>query len=180
MSDVRLGTDRLVLRDHTLDDFCAYRRFWAEQACDVPGGPPRTAEEVWYRLVFLIGHWRVFRYGLFLAIDPTSNEIIGEIGFRRMERSSAPLTSEREGGWNLGRAHRSQGLASEAMICARDWMDTHHPGRQSCFIDVENTASIRLAKVLGFEAVSEHEYNSSKVTLFERPAPQQCGAPPAI
>ena len=76
-----IETSRLRLRPHQVADFNRYLPLW------VSPEPPDTAspmvlnpEEVWARLLRFLGHWTHFGYGLFLAEDRTSGEIVAEIG----------------------------------------------------------------------------------------------------
>jgi len=69
VKEVRLETDRLILRTYRLADFEDHFKLCADP--DVMryliGGKPLTKFEAWRHMAFLVGHWELLGYGYFVA-----------------------------------------------------------------------------------------------------------------
>lgn len=70
MNDVRLETERLVLRMFREDDFEAYARIFADPEVmrHVGEGKPLDRHDAWRSLAFQLGHWALRGYGMW-AVD---------------------------------------------------------------------------------------------------------------
>lgn len=169
MATTTVHTQRCTLRPHRIEDFERYYAFWRDEANDVPGGPPEDAGAAWSRLLFFIGHWSQFKFGMFLVLDPATDAIVGEVGYRFIPREfGQSFDNHPEAGWTLGKTNRGQGIASEAMLASTDWMDANFPGRTVCFVHPNNEVSLRVANRIGFEAFAEAHFKSDPVILLER------------
>jgi RimJ/RimL family protein N-acetyltransferase len=171
-----IDTEHLVLRPLNLHDLQAYAPLWQEKLGH-DGLPSRlpvlSEEEVWGRILRWIGHWSVYGWGPFVAVDRASGEICGEIGFGHFRRGHGPtFDSVPEGMWKISIEHRGKGYASEAMEAATGWFDkTVKAERTVCMIDPTNAISRKLAGRLGFREYANAGYKGNPLILFERLLP---------
>ena len=148
MDEVRLETERLVLRMFREDDFESYARICADaEVMRYLGveGKPYTRLEAWRHMAFLVGHWQLRGYGHWAVEEKTSGNLIGRIGF--LNPAGWPGF---EIGWTLGRESWGRGYATEgarrALAYAFGEMGRDHV---ISLIHSENEASIRVAERLG-------------------------------
>src|SRR5262245_53530094 len=120
-----IETPRLLLRPHRVDDFEGYAALLAEaEPATSYALPSFSREDAWARLLRFIGHWTVFKYGLFLAEDRASGRIVAEIGIARFERAVDPRCEGMpEAGWRVAQRMRGRGVAKEAMAATLAWFD---------------------------------------------------------
>jgi len=169
-----LTTDRLILRRHRLDDAAAVADMWADPEMVRHIGAPASAEESWGRLLRYAGHWDLFGYGLFAVEERATGRVAGGVGVGHFRRSGiAEPADSAEGAWAFSSAVHGKGYGREAVAAMLGWVDAHVPVlRTHCIIAPENTASIRLARSLGYEERETVTYREDPVLLLvrERPA----------
>lgn len=173
-ADTVIETDRLILRRHRLDDAAAVAALWADPEMVRHIGPPASEEESWGRLLRYAGHWDLFGYGLFAVEERATGRVIGGVGAGHFRRSGIdePKNSA-EAAWALSSAVHGRGYGREATEAMHRWVDAQVPvGRTHCIIAPENTASLRLARSLGYADLRTAEYRGDPVILLvrERPA----------
>lgn len=143
--DIRIETERLVLRPPVLADFDAWARFSADPEVTryIGGAQPRAT--AWRGFTGMAGSWALLGFGMFSVLDRAGGHWLGRIGPWQPE--SWPGT---EVGWALVREAQGKGLAFEATTAAMDfafdrlgWREVIH-----C-IDDDNRASAALARRLG-------------------------------
>jgi RimJ/RimL family protein N-acetyltransferase len=173
-----ITTERLVLRPVTVADFESYLPMWVEQA--MSGGlvsplPIQNAEQVWARVLRWIGHWHMFGFGPFVAIERATGELCGEVGFGYFRRGhGADFDNEPEAMWKIANAFQGRGLAREAMEASLDWFDGRPESRRTvCMIDPDNVPSVALAEKLDFAPFTRSDYHGKELVLFERLRPSQ-------
>ncbi len=89
-----------------------------------------------------------FRWAL---LEADGGAFVGALGFNHL----APVS---ELAWHLRPDHWGRGLAAEAARAALAWLAAERPGAAvQAFIDPANTASIRLARRLGFAPADDPE-----------------------
>ncbi len=170
----RLDTERLVLRAHALADFEDCAAMWADaQVVRHIGGVPFSAADVWARLLRYAGHWSLLDYGYWIAHDRASGRFVGELGFAEMKREITPESLAFRGapeiGWALASWAHGRGLATEAVRAIVEWSDRERDWpRTVCLIDVENAASVRVARKCGYREYALATYKGSPMRLFER------------
>lgn len=137
-------------------------------------GTPATEAEAWLRFLGYVGRWQVMGYGLFVLIEKSSGQFIGNVGFSDFRRGLGPdFDPFHEAAWVLTTAAHGKGYAREAMAAAQNWLDEKFsPAKTVCIISPENIPSINLAERLGFHATREATYNEKAVMLFERLRPE--------
>lgn len=145
VDDIRVETDRLILRPPNAEDFEAWAAFQKDAETMTYIGGVKSRPESWRVLCAMVGAWRVRGYAMFSVILKESGQWIGRIG---------PWYPEgwpgREVGWAIAPDHAGKGFALEAAVASMDyavdtlgWTDICHT------IDPANLASIRLAQRLG-------------------------------
>lgn len=166
-----LSTPRLTLApvsEGDLDDLLA---LWADE--DFTRhimGRGLSGEEVWFRLLRDLGHWRARGYGNWSIRETASGAYVGSVGVLDYRRDLDPPFDAPELGWGVAPAFQGRGMALEALSAALAWTDAHRPEpRTVCMISLANAASVRLAERTGYRPYAETGYKGSAVTLFERP-----------
>ena len=169
-----IRTDRLILREHTLQDFDALHAMWSEPAVYRHIiGRPSTREEAWSRLLRYSGHWRLLGYGYWAVEERATGNFVGEMGFADYHRDiDPPINGRPELGWTLKTAVHRKGYATEALQSIAAWGDAHFAGKEtSAMIAPENTASIRVAEKIGFVRKLETTYKGEPTLVFYRSLP---------
>tara|TARA_R110000787_G_scaffold127824_3_gene239313 strand:- start:11256 stop:11771 length:516 start_codon:yes stop_codon:yes gene_type:complete len=170
-----IETERLLLRPHIADDFEDCLAMWQDPAVvKYISGKPATEAEAWTRFLGYLGHWKIMRYGLFVLIEKSSGQFMGNVGFSDFRRGLGPdFDPFHEAAWVLATAAHGKGYAQEAMVAAQSWLDEEFsPAQTVCIISPENIPSINLAERLGFLPTRESIYNEKTVRLFERLRPE--------
>jgi RimJ/RimL family protein N-acetyltransferase len=147
-----IETPRLILRPIGADDFDAHARIVGDAAVmhyiiDAPMSPAQA----WWNIARYIGHWQIRGYGMYVAIERSSGQIIGHMGFLNAEGGRGF-----ELGWILapeawGKGYASEGTRTLVAHAFGGLGQTHIV----CVINRENVKSIAVAERLG--AVFERE-----------------------
>lgn len=143
--DIRVETDRLILRPTRAEDFEGWATLMGdEESSRYIGGPqPRTT--AWRGFLCMAGAWAIQGFGMFSVIEKSSGRWIGRLGPWRPE--GWPGT---EVGWGLLRDAWGKGYASEGSAAAIDWAFDHLDWTEVVHcIDPDNHASQAVARRLG-------------------------------
>lgn len=170
-AECMIETDRLILSRPSLDDFedvVAMGRH--EGVARYIGGEPTTREEAWKKLLQKIGHWSAFGFGIFTVRTRDKNTFVGEVGLAYFSRGlGAAFDPFPEAAWVLAAHAHGKGFATEAIVCAHNWMVGHHAMTRSvCIIHPENVVSLRVASKLGYVQFSEADYHGARPLMLER------------
>jgi RimJ/RimL family protein N-acetyltransferase len=143
--DVRIETERLILRPPVAEDFEAY----AENMADVEAsrfiGGQQPRELAWRGFLTLAGAWAIQGFAMFSIIEKETGRWIGRLG--PWHPVGWPGT---EVGWGLAREAWGKGYAYEGCVAAIDWTFEHLGWSNMIHsIDSDNAASLALAKRLG-------------------------------
>jgi RimJ/RimL family protein N-acetyltransferase len=114
-------------------------------------GQPYSEAETWAEMAFLVGHWQLLGYGMFVVEERATGAFLGRIG---------PLQPKGWPGfeiaWGLTAQARGRGFAVEAAHAAIDWSFEHFPlDRIISVIDPLNSASQRVAERVGERRTAE-------------------------
>lgn len=165
-----LNTERMILTPVGLEDFADLRRLWSE--ADFVRhivGRALTTEEVWFRLLRDIGHWRALGRGNWSMRLRDGGAYVGSVGVLDYRRDLDPPFDAPELGWGLSPAMQGKGLALEGLRAALAWADdVLGAPRTVCMIAPDNGASIRLAEKAGYTRYAEGDYKGAATWLFER------------
>lgn len=167
-----LGTARLVMTPVALSDLSDVIALWREpEVYRHIGGKPFSEEDCWNRLLRDIGHWTIKGYGLWTIRMKATGTYAGVAGFADFRREMNPAFGDApEGGWVMAPWTRRQGLASEAVGAALDWVEAVlDPPRTVCMIAPDNQPSLRLADRFGYAPYAATRYKGAEVLLLERP-----------
>jgi len=143
--DLRLETDRLILRPPRGEDLDAWSGMMADEqtARFIGGVAPRSL--CWRQLMMMIGAWHAHGFAMFSVIEKASGRWIGRLG--PWYPDGWPGT---EIGWAIVRDCWGNGYAAEGAIAATDWaFDTLGWPNIIHSIAPDNLASQRVAQKLG-------------------------------
>jgi RimJ/RimL family protein N-acetyltransferase len=149
-----LETPRLVLRGWRPGDFEPYAAMLADgdtaRFITLQGRALNEAE-AWNETVWLIGHWQLLGYGMFVVEERATGAFLGRVG-----PLHPPAWPDFEIAWALAAAARGKGYAVEAARAAIHWSFAAL-GRERVvsIIDPRNPASIRVAERLGHRRTGE-------------------------
>jgi RimJ/RimL family protein N-acetyltransferase len=146
MNEVRLETERLVMRMWRESDFDEYAELCADpEVMRFLGGKVFDRTEAWRQMASMIGHWYLRGYGIWAVEEKESGRLAGRIGCINPEGWPGF-----EVGWTLRREFWGKGYATEAARRALEYgfneLDRAHI---ISLIHPENRASIRVAERLG-------------------------------
>lgn len=146
MNEVRLETERLVMRMWRESDFEEYAELCADpEVMRFLGGKVFDRTEAWRQMASMIGHWYLRGYGIWAVEEKESGRLAGRIGCINPEGWPGF-----EVGWTLRREFWGKGYATEAARRALEY-GFHELDRAHIIslIHPENRASIRVAERLG-------------------------------
>lgn len=171
MSGPTLTTERLTLTPHTPADLEKMVTLYGDPAIMAQlGASPATREEVWHRLLRFIAHWPVMGYGHWVVRASATGAYLGEVGLMESRRATEPsFEGTPEAAWAFTPAAQGRGYAREAVAAMLAWADGQGIGRTVAIIAPANTASIRVARAVGFGAAGEVTYKESALLLLARP-----------
>jgi RimJ/RimL family protein N-acetyltransferase len=164
MNEIKLETERLVLRWFREDDFEQFCKISsdAEVMRFLGDGVPMTAMEVWRQMATIMGHWYFRGYGIWAVEEKETGQLVGRIGL--VYPAGWPGF---ELGWTLRRESWGQGYATEGARRALEYAFTEM-GRDhviSC-IAPENVASVRVAERLGEKIEGHTELLGRDVIIY--------------
>jgi RimJ/RimL family protein N-acetyltransferase len=161
---------RLSLKPCEVSDYQEVADMWADEAVVKHiGGRTRDAQDAWFAQLRNRGMWPLLGYGYWIVRERRTDIFVGEVGFADFKRGIEPDISGRpEAGWVIAKSAWGKGYASEAVKTAHDWLDDTMPGRSTCIIDPDNSASIAVAQKVGYSEVGPTDYRGDPVLLFER------------
>ena len=173
-----LETERLKLRAHCMDDFPASAAMWADPQVTRHFGHSFSEEESWTRFLRYAGHWAMLGFGYWAVEEKATGKFVGEIGFADYKRAiESAIELAPEMGWVLVSASHGKGYATEAVLAAVAWGDTHfgsqfHGKPTTCIIHPENLGSIRVAEKCGYRELERTRYKGQATIVFARICPE--------
>jgi RimJ/RimL family protein N-acetyltransferase len=149
-----LETPRLVLRGWRAEDFGPYAAMLAEAETArfiTFAGKPYNARQAWSEMAFLVGHWHLRGYGMFVVEERATGAFVGRVG--PLEPDGWPGL---EIAWGLARSATGKGYATEAASAAIDWaFRALRVERVVSVIHPQNVASQKVAARLGERRTGE-------------------------
>lgn len=149
-----LETPRLLLRGWRPDDFPAYAAMLADDETArfiTAQGRGLTKTEAWNETVWLVGHWQMLGYGMFVVEDRATGDFLGRVG-----PLHPPWWPAFEMAWSLAPWARGKGYATEAARAAIQWsFERLAVDRIVSIIDPRNRASQAVAARLGERRTGE-------------------------
>lgn len=114
--DLRIETDRLLLRPPQHDDLEPFLAFCADPQVMAHLGGVQPPSVAWRSFCSLTGAWHLFGFSMFSVIEKASGEWVGRVG--PWQPRDWPGT---EVGWSIRAASWGKGYAPEAASAAIDW-----------------------------------------------------------
>ena len=149
-----LETPRLVLRGWRPEDLASYAAMMADAETArfiTRKGQPYSEGQTWGEMAYLIGHWQLLGYGMFVVEERATGAFLGRVG-----PLQPPGFPGFEIAWGLTPAARGKGYAAEAARAAIDWSFARFPlARIISLIHPDNAASQRVAARLGERRTAE-------------------------
>lgn len=166
-----IETEHLLLRpyrEEDLDDLFAMNS--DIRILKFLGNKVGTREESWMRLLRNVGHWSLKGFGAFAIFEKETGRFVGNTGLAHHARGLGDeFDPFPEAGWVLAHWSHGKGYATEAALAAHRWFDARGVAQRTvCTIAPENSASLRVADKLGYQAFGQSEYNGEAVILFAR------------
>lgn len=170
----RIQTERLILRGFRAEDLEPLSAMWADpDVFRFIGGQALSREDTWRRSLAACGQWPYSGWGYWIAELRSDGAVVGQAGFADFKREMEPsIEGEPELGYVFSPRVHGQGIAYEACNALLQWADANlDAGSYPAIISPENSASIRLARKLGFEQGPDAVYRGETIALFRRPRP---------
>ena len=164
MNEVKLETERLLMRWFREDDFAAHAKISSDPEVMrfLGDGRPMTDIEVWRQMAAIMGHWYFRGYGIWAVEEKSSGKLVGRIGF--MNPAGWPGF---ELGWTLGRHSWGKGYATEGARRALDYAFTEMKREHVIsLIAPDNIASIKVADRLGEQVEGKTEVLGRQVLIY--------------
>ena len=164
MKQLRLETERLVLRNYRLADFEDHYRLHSDPTIMryLIGGKPMTRFEAWRHMAFLVGHWELLGYGYFAVEEKSTGRFVGRIGYTNPEGWPGF-----EVGWTLLPEFHGRGYATEGgrflLSYAFNEMGRDHV---ISVIHPDNMPSIRVAERLGEKKEGQTEVDGTTMLIY--------------
>ena len=166
-----IETERLLLRGHQVSDFHDSASMWADKEVVAHiSGVPSTHEQSWSRLLRYAGHWQLLGFGYWVVQSKANGDFLGEVGLADYHRDTEPTLDGRpEAGWVLRTCAHGKGYATEAVTAMMHWADTTLScTHTSAMFDPAYSASINVAKKVGFENEVLGRYGDQEALIMER------------
>lgn len=145
LSDIRIETERLILRAPRVEDFERYAQLHAHEAAAryIGGALPRAA--AWRKFLQMPGAWAMQGFAMFSVEEKSSGRWLGQMG---------PWRPEGWPGNEIGYAFHpdawGRGYAVESAVASIDWAFAHLGWDDIIHcIDPQNLASQKVAQRLG-------------------------------
>jgi RimJ/RimL family protein N-acetyltransferase len=144
-ADIRIETERLILRPPRMEDFDAYAANMADAEAARFIGGQQVRALAWRGFLASAGAWMIQGFSMFSVIEKASGRWIGRLGPWYPDGWPGP-----EVGWGLARHAWGKGYAYEGSVAAIDWAFEHLGWSEVIHsIDPTNHASQKLAQRLG-------------------------------
>ena len=164
MNEVRLETERLVLRWFRNEDFEQYKHICADPEVMrfLGDGKPMTELEAWRHMAAILGHWYFRGYGVWAVEEKSTGNLVGRIGLFKPEGWPGF-----ELGWTLARSSWGKGYATEGASRALEYAFTEmNRDHLISLIDPANVASVKVAERLGEKVEGETEVMGHHVLIY--------------
>ena len=157
-----LKTDRLFLREMTMDDFDALYKVLADR--NIMQHYPYTFDEkrVSDWIERNMNRYNEYGFGLWAVCLKETGEMIGDCGLTLQNIEGEMLP---EIGYHIRADHQRKGYAKEAAAAVRDWAftNTDYPALYS-YCKYTNVGSYKTAESIGMHFEKEYPDSENKIT----------------
>ena len=160
-----LETERLVLREYTMDDFDGLYAILSDAETMKHYPKPYDERGTMRWLNWSLDNYQKYGFGLFAIERKDTGEFVGDCGIT-MQNIDGELLPEI--GYHIDKKHWRQGFAHEAASAVRDWFfrNTDFPTVYS-YMTASNTASYRTAASVGMTRVKEYSEDGIPHYVYE-------------
>ncbi len=157
-----IETERLILREYTLNDFNALFEIVSDletmQHYPVPFDEQRTKE----RIVWNLENYKKFGFGLWAVVLKENGKFIGDCGITIQNIDNEMLP---EIGYHIHKKYWQRGYAKEAARAVRDWVfhNTQYNTIYS-YMKYTNVGSYATAIAIGMKKVKEYPDEKNGIT----------------
>ena len=158
-----LKTERLILREMTVDDVDRLYEIYAEPGITDFTEPlyEDRLQEIGYTKDYIRNMYEFCGYGLWLVLEK-SGRIVGRAGITGREGYD-----EAELGYVIERSRQRRGYAAEACrAIIRYAADVLEMKGLNCFVQPGNEASVKLCKLLGFEHLDDVKISGCRMLRY--------------
>lgn len=163
-----IETRRCILREMTVEDLDdLYQLYQGESITRYMEGlyEDRQKEEEYTR-TYIENMYHFYGYGMWLAIEKTTGQLIGRAGLNSLNIHGEPAV---EMGYVIGEEFQNQGYATElCKAILRYTEDSTGFGQIHCLIHKDNKISIHLAENLGFTWQEELEMQGKLLQRYTK------------
>ena len=163
MSEIRIETERLILRMWREEDLDVYAELCADpNVMRYLGAKIFDRMATWRHMAFMVGHWHLRGYGYWAVDEKSSGKLIGRIGFLNPEGWPGF-----ELGWTLSPSAQGKGYATEGARRALEYA-FNEMGHEHVIslIHPDNKPSIRVAERLGEKLEGRTEVAGHDVLIY--------------
>jgi RimJ/RimL family protein N-acetyltransferase len=159
---MKLETERLILREITMDDFEKWYEILSDDETMKHYPSPFDAEKVKKWITWNINNYATYGYGLWAVILKETGEFIGDCGMTMQNIHGEMLP---EIGYHIHKKHQKKGYASEAAKKCMEFAfeDLKLPKVYS-YMKYTNEASYGVAIKNGMKLVEEYENPVNTIT----------------
>jgi RimJ/RimL family protein N-acetyltransferase len=171
---MRLETEKLTLREFTLNDLDAFA--WLMADPEVMrfslSGPMNRELASEYLQKRILDHYVKYGYGLYAVVQKADNCLIGFVG---LIGQNIDGESKVELGYRLHPKYWGKGLATEACLAVCQYAFTQlGMDELISIIDPKNTRSLEVAKRVGMKYLKEASFHHIPVQIYMIKAPESC------
>ena len=151
---MRIETNRLILRDYTMDDYEALYEIMSDPETMQHYPKPFDEEKVRSWIQWNLDNYRKYGFGLWAVTLKETDEFIGDCGITLQNIDGEILP---EIGYHIHKAHWRKGYGGEAAKAVRDWVFQHTKyDAVYSYMKYTNEASYRTAVANGMRKVKEY------------------------
>ena len=151
---MRIETNRLILRDYTMDDYEALYEIMSDPETMQHYPKPFDEEKVRSWIQWNLDNYQKYGFGLWAVTLKETDEFIGDCGITLQNIDGEMLP---EIGYHIHKAHWRKGYGSEAAKAVRNWVFQHTKyNAVYSYMKYTNEASCRTAMANGMRKVKEY------------------------
>jgi len=159
---MQLETERLILREYTVQDFEALFAILSDPETMQHYPKPFDEAKVRSWIDWNLENYKVFGFGLWAVVLKGTGELIGDCGIT-MQNIGGKIKPEI--GYHIRKDHWRKGYAKEAARKCRDWVFEHTPFQTIySYMKYTNVGSYSTAISNGMRLVDEFEDEVNTVT----------------
>lgn len=159
---MHLETDRLILREYTMDDFDAIYEILSDEETMQHYPHPFDENKVRYWISWNIENYKIYGFGLWAVVLKETGRLIGDCGIT-MQNIGGKIKPEI--GYHIHKKYWRQGYGSEAARKCRDYIFENTPFNIIySYMKYTNVGSYSTALKNGMHLVDEFEDEVNTIT----------------